>query len=330
MPLSVIIPTLNEAATLPRLLAQLQAQREIELEIMVSDGDSSDGTRDLAVAAQARVIRGSRGRGAQMNAGARAARNEWLLFLHADSELHSPVLLAEALDAMRGASDCAGHFPLRFVRSQPGHDFFYRFLESKTRLNRPGTVHGDQGLLIHRRYFDALGSFDESLPFFEDARLSRRIEQTGGWRLLPGELHTSARRFETEGPRARYTLMALMMTFHAIGAPEFLQQAPQLYRAQPEATRLALRPFVQLAQTVLARRGRWRSLWDAGLYARQNLWQCALRRALLRNEDVAARLADYDRVIAPRLFNPLAGTVAALALGLWLYLLLPLRLRFKE
>ena len=84
-------------------------------------------------------------------------------------------------------------------------------MEAKTRSGRPGTVHGDQGLLIHRADFDALGGYREQLPYFEDVYLSDAIFRSARWELLPDALHTSARRFVREGVRQRYALMAVMM-----------------------------------------------------------------------------------------------------------------------
>jgi hypothetical protein len=279
----------------------------------------------------ARLHLGRRGRGAQMNGGARMARHEWLLFLHADSELRDPQLLAQALTAMQDEPPHgAGHFPLRFMRTRPGHEGLFRYLEAKTRLNRPGTVNGDQGLLLRREFFTRLGGFDESLPFLEDARLAAKIEAQGRWRLLPGELHTSARRFETEGPRQRYTLMALLMGLHAAGVNEFFTQAPAVYRAQSDARQLDLQPFVQLARQLLAQRGRWRTLRAVAPYVRGNTWQIFFARDVARGDGTSPCLAFHDRRLAPLLERPLFDALTAALLALWLYLWLPLELRLRR
>src|SRR5690349_2844283 len=85
--LSVIVPTLDAAATLPRTLAAIEEgrRRGLVAEIVVADGGSADGTRGIARAAGARVVDAPRGRGPQLAAGAAAARGGWLLFLHADT-----------------------------------------------------------------------------------------------------------------------------------------------------------------------------------------------------------------------------------------------------
>src|SRR5258708_7073741 len=107
--LTVVIPTLNEATALPRLLAGLSRQEGIRLEVRVADGGSTDATVEAARVAGATVVTAPRGRGAQMNAAARDAQGEFLLFLHADSAVDSPTLLRDALGALQSAIETAGH-----------------------------------------------------------------------------------------------------------------------------------------------------------------------------------------------------------------------------
>lgn len=254
----MVIPALDEADTLPRLLAALGAQRGVSLETIVADGGSTDGTPDIAAAYGARVIAAPRGRGAQMNAGAAAAGGEWLLFLHADSRPAAPDQLRRALDTLRarGERRLAGHFALRFERERHGHRFLYRFMEAKSASNRRYTINGDQGLLLRREWFQTLGGFDETLPFLEDQRMAAQIEDGGAWVLLPDRLTTSARRFEAEGLGARYLLMAVIMAMYTAGERGFFEAAPDLYRAQAETGRLRVRPFLALAWRHYAARDR--------------------------------------------------------------------------
>lgn len=332
MDLSVIIPTLDEAQALPGLLQQLRAQQGLACEVVVADGGSADDTVALAQADGAHVTAAPRGRGAQMNAGARLARGEFLLFLHADSRLPSGGTLAAALAALRTAiaahgPRCAGHFPLRFVRRGGGHDFFYRYLEAKTALNRPGTINGDQGLLLAATYFQALGGFDERLPFLEDQRIAARIFEDGRWQVLPERLETSARRFEAEGAYRRYTLMSLIMGLHAAGADAFFTRAPRVYAAQSETGRLRLGPYLALARRVLREAG-WRGastmLLRAGRYARQNLWQMFFAVDVARGRAANPRLLRFhDRRMAPLLNHAAADVLAALLLAAWFLAVLP-------
>lgn len=328
--ISVIVPTLNERDALPALLDALRAQQGIDLECVVADGGSDDGTVELARTRGTTVIACSRGRGWQMNAGARTASGEWLLFLHADSGIEDPGLLGRALAALQnevsGETVVAGHFALRFARSDAGHDRFFRFLEAKSASNRPSTINGDQGLLIARRHFDRLGGFDESLPMFEDQRIAARIFACGRWVLLPGQLVTSARRFEAEGHAARHTLMAIMMGAHAAGLHEFFREVPQLYVAQRESRQLQLTPFRRALREILTRRRPGEmldALWQCGRLVRENAWQLALLRDLARDDGRSLRF--FDRRIAPLLDNPLADGAAAALVAAWFFLWLPLQ-----
>ena len=123
--LTVIIPTLNEAANLPSLMTDLAAQQGVELEIIVGDGGSADATCMIAHRRGATVVRAPRGRGAQMNHAAAHAQGTYLLFLHADSRLYDPYLLKSAVAALEAARQSnssgavAGHFALCFTRTRP-------------------------------------------------------------------------------------------------------------------------------------------------------------------------------------------------------------------
>lgn len=318
-PLAVIVPVLDEPVELPRLLAELGAQ-DLPLEIIVADGGSRDVPR---VESPVRVVQAGRGRGRQMNAGAAASTATRLLFLHADSHLpRDASFLRKALDAFerereQSGAALAGHFALRFRRTQPGRERLFRFMEAKTRSNRRGSVNGDQGLLIGRDFFGALGGFDEDLPFFEDARLARRVFERGRWLLLPGELETSARRFEAEGHAQRYALMGLMVAMHEAGCDEFLRAAPGVYAQQAETRRLVLTPFLRLARRqLLARLRRDPACVRAwGRVLRANAWQLDLACQGERAESVNR----WERCAASANERPAADAllgIAAAGLGL--------------
>ncbi len=279
--LSIIIPTLNEAAVLPGLLADLNNQRNISLEIIIGDGGSSDATRSVADAHGIKFVPARRGRGAQMNAAAEQAYGDCLLFLHADSRLDDPDLLGNAVRAMmleqRGYERTAGHFRLRFMRCTKRNAMAYRYAEEKSAFNRANTTNGDQGLLLARDFFRDLGGFDESMPFLEDQRIAEKIRSTGKLITLPGYLNTSARRFETEGFHRRYILMSMMMGLHSVGVDDFFVRAPGVYRVQQETGTLFLSPFFQLIRRMMYDEwgggGSIRIFYLLGRYIRQNSWQ---------------------------------------------------------
>jgi len=299
--------------------------------VLVADGGSRDATRAVAEAFQARVVSAERGRGRQMNAAARQAVGDYFLFLHADSLIADGSLLRNAFDAFKketdrgGRDEVAGHFRLRFVRSGSAHSTAYRYVEEKTAFNRPGTTNGDQGLLLSRSYFEALGGFDESLPFFEDQRIAEKIRAQGVWVTLPGQLQTSARRFEKEGFHRRYILMSMMMGLYNAGEQAFFSRAPQLYRSQHETGRLLLSPFFGIIHDMM--RDDW-GLWGTvrvfyrlGCYIRQNSWQMFYFLDILARPVLGPGryplLWFHDRVFGPLTNNRVCDAVTGLLCLVW-------------
>lgn len=281
--LSVIIPTLNEAANLSFLLGDLRAQQGIGLEIIVADGGSRDATQALAIRDGAILASTLPGRGRQMNAGVSVAGGGLLLFMHADSRLSDVFMLRNACAFLEQAEDraghqrLAGHFPVNFRRTLPGHALAFRFLEEKSLCNRPHTINGDQGFLLRRDFFTELGGFDEELPFLEDQILAEYIRARGTWLTLPGRLETSARRFEAAGFYRCYLLMGIIMGLHHAGLAPLFQRARTLYPAQSDTAKLQLWPYFLLIWTMmwhdLGLWGSGRAWFFVGRHIRQNFWQ---------------------------------------------------------
>ena len=164
--------------------------------IIVSDGGSHDDTVAIATAAGARVIASERGRGSQLAAGAAAADGEWLLFLHADCR--PPPGWEKAIlsfIATMGGGERAGYFDLAFDEAGPGARRLERIAAWRCRVL--ALPYGDQGLLISRKLYDAVGGY-RPLPLMEDVDLARRL---GRRRLRPLgiKLVASARRYRSGG-----------------------------------------------------------------------------------------------------------------------------------
>lgn len=337
--LSIIVPTLNEAPALPRLLAMLAAQRDVSIELVVADGGSGDGTVETAHALAAdapfpvAVVEARRGRGRQMNAGAAAAHAGTLLFLHADSLLPDPGALRTAIDALdaaigrRGDDRLAGHFRLRFERSCPSPSLPWQFYERKARLHRAGCIHGDQGLLIRRSFFAEAGPYDEAQPILEDVGLAARIAAQGEWLLLPAEAVTSARRFEVEGLRERQTLNAILMNFAAIGWDAGVTELVEGYRSQDRAERLRLAPILRRIEALmggLPPAERLRLWYATGGYVRGNAWQIPLLLDVRRRgeREETPLLDRHDRWFDRLTDHPPGRLAAALLTWLWFRLTL--------
>ncbi len=192
--IGIVIPALDEAASLPALLADL-ARLDLRRYLLVVDGGSLDHTVRVARAGGAQVLRSRRGRARQMNAGAVFLATPWLLFLHADSRLGGDALAAIA-GHVRANKDRAGYFGLAFDHPHR----FYRMLEwgQRRRERRLGLIYGDQGLLIPRDLFFAAGAFPDE-PLMEDVLLNRRLLRESRLYPLPATIRTSARRYEDEG-----------------------------------------------------------------------------------------------------------------------------------
>lgn len=326
--LSIIIPTLNEAESLPALLDDLKQQQNILLEVIVGDGGSSDTTRSIADASGAKLVNTIRGRGAQMNAATLQASGEYFLFLHADSRIDDSNLLSNAMHALisyqNDTGRIAGHFSLRFIRSTSRNATAYRYAEEKTAFNRVNTTNGDQGLLLSRGFFQQLGGFDESMSFLEDQRIAEKIRQQGKWITLPGYLKTSARRFEAEGFHRRYILMSMMMGLHSVGIDEFFNRAQGVYKAQQNTGKLFLSPFFGLIWRMMREDWRFwgsvRTFYLLGRYIRRNSWQLFYFMDVwvrpVTGEAQYPLLKIHDRIIAPctnfSVFNAFTGLLCFL------------------
>lgn len=198
--ISVIIPTLNEAANLPATLLGLDAVDGVE--IIVVDGGSSDATGTLAEAAGARLVAALPGRAGQQNAGAAVATGEILLFLHADTIL--PMGFAGAVRlCLAQPGVAAGAFRLGI----DGEGWGLRLIEqlANRRSRWFEMPFGDQGLFLRRESFVAVGGFPEQ-EIMEDFELVRRLKKLGRVELLALAVRTSARRWQKLGV-ARTTLL---------------------------------------------------------------------------------------------------------------------------
>lgn len=217
--ISIIIPVLNEEEALDTLLPYLQikAANFKQLEIIISDGGSSDNTISIAKKYGVSCLRSERGRASQMNAGAKKAKGQILYFLHADSL--PPKHFDQTILSTVNSGIPAGCFRLKFNISSRFLAFFAWF----TRFNFPLCRGGDQSLFISQHLFTSLGGFNEAYKIYEDNEFIGRIYRKASFRVLPQEVITSARKYEDNGAvRLQYHFAMVHLKKYTGASPESL------------------------------------------------------------------------------------------------------------
>lgn len=212
--LSIIIPTLNEAEGIVATLESLGELRRRGHEVIVVDGGSGDGTANLAEGLADRVLAASAGRAAQMNAGARAAAGDVLLFLHADSRLPDAAdrLVLQGLAAGGAAW---GRFDVRIASAHPLLRVVETMMNLRSRLTRICT--GDQGIFVRREAFETVGGYPDQ-ELMEDIAISARLRRLSAPLCLRERCLTSARRWEIRGVLRTIVLMWWLRLQYALGA----------------------------------------------------------------------------------------------------------------
>jgi glycosyltransferase involved in cell wall biosynthesis len=238
MKLSVVIPVLNERASLPATIAALRVCHGLS-EIIVADGGSTDGTVPwLQAQSDIVLVRSIRGKGPQINAGAAAAfdlpgtsgisetdaaetaasgaSNNVLLFLHADCLISQPAV--DALHAALADPQLAGGaFYLRFAESRPRSLRFVAWgINLRARLR--GSATGDQGIFVRQPVFQSIGGAPD-WPLFEDVELVRRIRRAGKFTVLTTPITVSGRRYIEHGIFRTALLIYFLRFAYWLGVP---------------------------------------------------------------------------------------------------------------
>jgi rSAM/selenodomain-associated transferase 2 len=214
--ISVIIPTLDESARLGARLDEPAVRRMDE--VIVVDGGSRDATAAIARAAPGvRVLESLRGRGVQLNVGARAARGDTLLFLHADTEL--PLDARDWIEhTFTDPAVVAGAFRLHTIADAGQRNWLgpcLRIADIRSHVTR--LPYGDQALFVRRHAFEAVGGFPDQ-ALMEDVDLARRLRRVGRLVTVPAYVRASGRRF-LRHPVAGTLAMWTFPTLHRMGVP---------------------------------------------------------------------------------------------------------------
>lgn len=194
--ISIVIPTYNESATIESTLNELLGILLSDDEIIIIDGKSEDNTQEIVrTFPQVKLFSSRRGRAIQMNVGAQKAKNECILFLHADN-----IANADCLNMLRDEIKTGriswGWFPIKLNSPK----LVFKILErgANLRLKFTGTPLGDHGIFVKKEIFDKIGGFPE-IPIMEDLEFVRKIKRVMKGTQINCPIGTSVRRFEKSG-----------------------------------------------------------------------------------------------------------------------------------
>ena len=228
--ISIIVPVLNEAGAIATTISKAKAAVSLPLdgegyseaidpkeiiEIIVADGGSRDGTVQIARSAGVKVVSGVSGRASQMNAGARAATGEILLFLHADTLL-PPGFDAMVIQGLARVGVVAGAFPLKIDGTGVGLRWVEKGVNWRSRfLSLP---YGDQAIFLSAKLFWDIGGFPE-MPIMEDFALMGRLRPLGKVAIAPAPVLTSPRRWQKLGVLRVTLINQLIIIGYFLGVP---------------------------------------------------------------------------------------------------------------
>jgi rSAM/selenodomain-associated transferase 2 len=223
--LSIIIPTLNEAGTLPACLAKIYTEGvRQEFEVILSDGGSTDKTLAIAATYPAlTVVHSTRGRAKQLNAGAKQARGKHLWFLHADT-LPPPDWWQHLQNA--AARGTPATFSVHF--SDQASSALLRFYSRGSKLSHWSVRFGDQSLFVTRALFRKLGGYREDHVLMEGHELARRLISTTGLQVLPAAVTTSSRRYLQFGIVYTQMVFTLIFSLYYLGVGQ--ERLAKLYQ----------------------------------------------------------------------------------------------------
>lgn len=217
--ISIIIPVLNETKTIAQTIST--AQTATDIEIIVVDGGSNDGTVELAQSLDVQLISTFPGRATQMNQGAMAATGDILIFLHGDTLL-PPGFDRLVREALLNANTIAGAFELGIRGTERSLRIVEKMVNWRSRyLQIP---YGDQGIFLKAKIFQEVGGFPE-IPIMEDFELIRQLRKKGRIAIVSVPVLTSGRRWQKLGVLKTTIINQIVIIAYLLGvSPEILAQ----------------------------------------------------------------------------------------------------------
>jgi rSAM/selenodomain-associated transferase 2/rSAM/selenodomain-associated transferase 1 len=211
--ISIIVPALNEAGAIKKTL--LLAQLADNVEVIVADGGSQDGTVQVSLSAGVRVICAPKGRARQMNAGAAVATGDILLFLHADT--HLPEGFGEMVrQALSTPGVVAGAFELRIDSPQPALRLIETGVNWRSRLFQ--MPYGDQAIFLPASVFRTCSGFPDT-AIMEDFLLMLGLRRLGKINIVAVPVLTSGRRWQKLGVLKTTLINQLVIVAYFLGVP---------------------------------------------------------------------------------------------------------------
>ena len=246
--LRIVMPVFNEGSTLATRLKALAPLRARGAELVVVDGGSTDDTWAIASALADQLLLGPRGRASQMNAGAKDATADALLFLHADTKLPEGADL-RIVHALR-AGQHWGRFDVLIDGTPAALRIVARLMNLRSRLT--GIATGDQAIFVRRSVFESLGGFAD-LPLMEDVELSTRLRRHSAPACIQTPVITSGRRWEQHGVWRTIALMWWLRAAYYFGANIAALARRYGYAPRPEDAAAAVVIFAKAPLPGLAK-----------------------------------------------------------------------------
>ena len=227
--LSIIVPVLNEARTITNVLTALKPFRQRGVEVIVVDGGSDDDTAQLAQPLADRVMRGPRGRAAQMNEGAKVASGFIFLFLPSDTTLSADADTQVMYGRARDTS-VWGRFDMRLIGHHALLPIAARIVNWRSRMS--GIASSEQAIFVQRETFFRIGGFAD-IPAMDDVEISKRLKAISPPICVASRVTVPAKRFDREGFWTTLRMMWLMRFRYRMG----MKPAEILKRYGPDRPR---------------------------------------------------------------------------------------------